>query len=469
MIDPKTLYDDGDKDSILQYALRLLNTSLRETVSPERIFAELQKPVTGSKGNFGQLVETLHFGIRNNSISEPDFPKVGVELKTTPLKSTGRGLRSKERLVLNIIDFETEDKSTFETSSFWKKNKTLLLMLYLRAAEVQSIDYIFRDIKYWEFPSQDLEIIRRDWGIIKDKINRGLAHEISEGDTMYLGACTKGATAEKSYRSQPNSTLPAKQRAYSLKSRYINLVVNPSLLAETEPVVKTSEILRTTTFEDVVVERFARFYGRSVPEIVEAVDGDDLNPDSKNFYAGLTKLILKVDPGKEIQEFEKANIIVRTSRLLPSTLPKESVSFPYFRFTELVKEDWDESPFKDYLETKFFFVFYQFQGKQLILRRARFWNMPYGDIEEAKKVWVATRNVVNSGRIIKSVSRSGRRFTYFPNKDQNRVSHVRPHGRNRDDVTPLPIRERTTGAMSYSKHCFWLNDEYVRDAIFLKT
>lgn len=468
MIDPKTLYDDGDKASILEYAQRLLRKSLRETVEHERILAELKKPQTGSKGSFGQLVETLHFGIKNNSISEPDFPKVGVELKTSPLKQTVQGLRSKERLVLNIIDFAAEEKATFETSSFWRKNKTLLLMLYLWAAEINALDYVFRDIKYWQFPEQDLQIIRQDWETINRKIKCGLAHEISEGDTMYLGACTKGATAEASMRPQPNSNIPAKQRAYSLKSRYINLVVNPTLLAETEPAVRPTELTNTKTLEDVVVERFVPLYGRSVDEIVRIVGAEYLNPDAKSFFADLTKLILRIDPTKAIQEFEKANIIVRTSRLLPNNLPKESISFPYFRFTELVEEDWVESPFKDYLETKFFFVFYQFVDGDLILRRARFWNMPFPDIEEAKKVWVATRNLVSSGRIIKSISPSGRRFTYFPNKDANRVSHVRPHGRNRDDATPLPVPERSTGALSYSKHCFWLNDEYVRDEIFLK-
>ena len=72
----------------------------------------------------------------------------------------------------------------------------------------------------------DLEIIKQDWQTIIDKIKAGEAHNISEGDTMYLAACTKGANA-KSIRKQPFSNIPAKQRAFSLKSSYMSAFCSP--------------------------------------------------------------------------------------------------------------------------------------------------------------------------------------------------------------------------------------------------
>ena len=56
------------------------------------------------------------------------------------------------------------------------------------------IDYV----KLFTPPIDDLKIIEEDYKTIIDKIAEGKAHELSESDTMYLGACTKGATAEKS-------------------------------------------------------------------------------------------------------------------------------------------------------------------------------------------------------------------------------------------------------------------------------
>jgi DNA mismatch repair protein MutH len=64
----------------------------------------------------------------------------------------------------------------------------------------------------WSFPSTDLEIIKKDWETITKKIADGKAHELSEGDTFYLGACTKGANAS-SVRKQPFSRNSCKTKS----------------------------------------------------------------------------------------------------------------------------------------------------------------------------------------------------------------------------------------------------------------
>jgi DNA mismatch repair protein MutH len=111
------LYNPTDKNSIEDYAKQLLNKSLVDLVPT------VSKEVRKGKGGFGQKVEKFYFGYEPNSSSEPDFPDAGVELKTAPLKKTASGLKSKERIVLNIIDYMKEHQATFEQSSFWKKNR----------------------------------------------------------------------------------------------------------------------------------------------------------------------------------------------------------------------------------------------------------------------------------------------------------------------------------------------------------
>lgn len=63
------------------------------------------------------------------------------------------------------------------------------------------------------------------------KIKAGKAHELSEGDTIYLGACTKGAN-KLSIVDQPFSKEKAMKRAFSLKSKYINFIIEKSLNKE---------------------------------------------------------------------------------------------------------------------------------------------------------------------------------------------------------------------------------------------
>lgn len=72
---------------------------------------------------------------------------------------------------------------------------------------------------------KDFLIIKEDFRIIQDKVRRGLAHELSEGDTMYLGACRKGQKGD-SLRRQPNSEIRAKARAFSLKASYMRTVLD---------------------------------------------------------------------------------------------------------------------------------------------------------------------------------------------------------------------------------------------------
>lgn len=60
-------------------------------------------------------------------------------------------------------------------------------------------------------------IIRKDYDTIITKIRNGQAHTLSEGDTMYLGACRKGQKGE-SLMPQHNSETGAPRRAWSLKT-----------------------------------------------------------------------------------------------------------------------------------------------------------------------------------------------------------------------------------------------------------
>ena len=153
-------------------------------------------------------------------------------------------------------------------------------------------------------------------------------------------------------------------------------------------------------------------------------------------------------------------------------MPKEDISFPNFKYEEIINEEWDDSRFKAILEHKFLFVFFQFQNKQLVLRKVKFWNMPYEDVLEAEKVWSRTKEIVSKGQIVNGfkTDRNGKvtRITNFPGKKFNTVSHVRPHTTNSSHTFLLPIKDKLTKAKEYTKHCFWLNNTYVRDEIYLK-
>lgn len=465
----KLPYNPSDKNSIIEYAKKLKGKSLRQVCDPK----VLEHSYSG-KGNFGQVLEKFYFGYEPNSIAEADFAQIGMELKSSPLKQLKNDeFRSKERLVLNIINYVNVVNQNFENSDFFKKNASILLIFYLHQAGFDILDYLIKLVDEWSFPSTDLEIIKKDWELITKKIADGKAHELSEGDTFYLGACTKGANA-LSVRKQPFSEIPAKQRAYSFKQGYVNHII-ASIANESKEtygkLIPNVQIAKKQTIEEIVLSKFKPFYGKTEQEIVKILN-IEINTKAKSFYANLTKAILGIELDKEIEEFEKAEIIVKTVRLKENDLPKEDISFPNFKYEEIVNQDWEESDFKDILEHKFLFVFFQFENEKLVLKKVKFWNMPYLDLIEVEKVWVKTKQIVSKGEIVKEIktNKKGKeiRFTNFPSKKFSSISHVRPHATNALDTFELPKKDKLTKQNEYTKHCFWLNNTYVKNEIYLK-
>lgn len=459
-------YNIEDKDSILQYAKKFIGKSIQSEFG--EVLEELELS-NKDKGQLGKVIEKLYFQYEPNSNAKADFEKAGLELKSSGLKQLkSEEYRAKERLVLSIINYLKVVDENFEGDFINGKNGHLLLIFYLYAKGLNQLASEIKLVGDWKYPIEDIEVIKRDWLKIQKKIQDGKAHELSEGDTFYLGACTKGANAT-TVRKQPFSDVLAKQRAYSLKPGYLNHII-ASIAKESVgtygKLIASPEVAKKQTIEDIVISRFSTYYGKSISQILN-LTGVQINSSCKNFYSLLTNAILGIELNKQIEEFEKAEIQVKTVRLKENNLPKEDISFPNFKYQKIVKQEWDESDFKDILEHKFLFVFYQFENDELILRKVKFWNMPYKDILEAEKVWTKTKEVVLKGTIVKSVVK-GIRHTNFPNKSFNSVSHVRPHAANALDTYPLPTKDKLTKAKEYTKHCFWLNNSYVRDEIYLK-
>lgn len=407
------------------------------------------------KGGLGELVEERYFHYKANSEARPDFDKAGVELKVTPYKINKNGtLSAKERLILTMIDYFKVVDESFEESHFWTKSKLILLVYYLYQQEIKNrLDYEIKYVDLFTPPEQDIRIIQHDFEIIVEKIRAGKAHELSEGDTLYLGAATKAATSADR-RKQPFSDELAKPRAFSFKQNYMTHVLNTYIVPGKktyEPIIKGEAV---ESFEDYVVDKIHQYKDLSVDELCEKLDIDNTKK-SKSVTAQIAYRILGIK-GNKAEEFEKAGIVLKTIRVNHNNTIKESMSFPSFKFKELIEEEWENSTFGNYLrETRFFFVIYKFDENGVLrLQGCQFWNIPYSDLEnEVKPVWERTKQVLIDGLEIVEVN--GQKRNNFPKASENRVSHVRPHAQNAQDTYELP------DGRQYPKQCFWLNNTYI--------
>ena len=417
---------------------------------------------TYNKGSFGHIFEEDVFGYSINSFSEPDFIDAGIELKVTPYKiNKNRTLSAKERLVLNLIDFDNEYKHSFKSSHFWFKNNKIQIIWYLWEDKKKKADYKITHEKLLDLAlSEDLKQIKKDWEDIIKKIKEGKAHEISEGDTMYLGACTKGADEKSSYRKQPKSDIMAKQRAFCFKTSYMTQLVRKYIgsYEDVEKIVKDIN----DTFENTINNTVAKYIGKTQKELLKEFN---LKSNSKNINRVLINRMfnLKGDIG-ESEEFQKANIVPKTIRIEENGKIKESISFPAFKFTDLINQKWSSSDLKEQLEnTKYMFFVFKKMKKDYIFKGVKLWNMPEIDIENhVKIVWKKTRDIIKTGNIVKCIKK-GIRKTNFPGTKDNNVCHVRPHARNAKDTAKLPFPDKYTGAVEYTKHCFWINNNYIRN------
>ena len=410
------------------------------------------------KGAIGSVVEESWFGYNANSDSEPDFFEAGVELKVTPYIKTRKGIRAKERLVCNIINYMEEYKNNFYTSSFWRKCNTMLLMVYEHISDVSKGDFKIDETILFEFSEEDLLIIEKDWELIINKVRAGKAHELSEGDTLYLGACTKGATSA-SVRQQPFSDIPAKQRAYSLKQSYMTYILNNYIFGEqdNEHIVKDSTTLKRRSLEEHIYKRTASYIGWSQLALIKEFNIDGF---PKNINEILVARMLGVK-GKltATDELKKAGIIPKTIRIQKTGSIKESMSFPGFRFLDIIDEEWEESTLKNYLEpAKFLFIiFKEDNAGQYVFDRVKFWNIPIDDLNEVKIVWEKTVQIIRYG--VKLEYDGNITKNNLPKQSENRVSHVRPKARDSKDTYPLPDGQEMT------KQCFWFNRSYVEEII----
>jgi DNA mismatch repair endonuclease MutH len=449
---------------VITAANRALKKTLKDFIPSEELLGISETVTTygkNRKGYFGDLIEQYIFGMKNNGRAEADFKVAGIELKSTPLKRHAtKHYVAKERLVFSMIDYQNVIKEKWETSSFLEKNKLLLIMFYLYLNKEQSIlDYEFEFVHLLnllkDISVQDAEQIRKDWEFIVDKIRRGEAHLLSEGDTFYLGACTKAANS-RVVRDQPKSDVRAKPRAFSLKQTYLNYLIQKNLLGIKPDAESLYEGESTDmTIDEIVTERFSAYIGKTDVEILSLL-GWDTESRPKSYKRLLANRILTGKGSSKIEEFEKANVTLRVVTLEKSGTLKESISFPAFDYKDLITQVWYDdkeevmSDFHAQLETKrfLFVVFQKTNNREVVLKRVRFWNFPIEDLAEAERVFDTTISCIEDGR-----------YRDLPKIADSRVAHVRPHAKDGSDTVETPHGTREI------KRSFWLNAKYIQHVL----
>lgn len=401
-------YNDSNPESIEKHAKSVVKKTFKNILEDSVETSDLDNLITyynnpKSKGGLGNLVEKFLFFYEPNSDPNPDFPKAGVELKVTPYKELKKkGVYSAgERLVIGMIPYSQPLDIDINTSHIIEKINLILLMLYKREVGKNRTDFVITHSQLFSITNklleEDFKIIQEDYRKIVTKIQNGEAHLLSESDTNYLAASTKGSTAKKSYKPQfYNPDIKAKSRAFSFKQGFMTYIINNYIFKEKityEAIITKPEELYDTTLEDLVLTKINRYKGYSKNKLKEHFK---IIKESKQIYSILAFRMLGIT-SNNAEEFVKANIVVKAIRIEENGKIKEHMSFPTFVIKELLDEEWETSTFNDYFDqTKFLFMIYRQQKDDYVFEGAKFWSLPIVTLEkEAKEDWEKVQNSYN--------------------------------------------------------------------------
>lgn len=483
-------YNDDDINSILEYSNKIIGKRFDYIINaynqtPYKTYENFHNKIktngsymeisSKSKGQYGNYIERYFFGYQPNNNSESDFPKVGLEIKVTPFKvNKNKTISAKERLVLTILDYMTENLDDFYQTHLWKKCSKILMLFYNGLIPETTVnDYIIEKIFLFDWFKEDMGTILEDYKVITNKIKQGKAHELSESDGNYLSTCTKGAGKGKDIRNQPFSNKKAKQRAWELKPSYMTTIINRILnTQEYESILKNNEG-QNKSFNQIIKDKILYYKGISAADLYNKFN---ISYNVKNKNNLLIKSILGINGDiDKTKEFQQANMNLRVIRVDNNGMPKEDSPFKNYSFKELAENDiWEEShPYLEICSKRFCFViFKEYHKNEYILDDVKFWGFPERKIKEVKRVWKETRDILNNG--VKLTQTSNGVKTNFPQSKINTTIYTKIHasqslyelengkfiGNGKISCTDiLPDGRHIT------KHSFWLPKKFLKEIL----
>ncbi len=474
-----TYVDVSTPEKIIRRAKHLENMTFREVVelniNPDVPKDKYNNPK--DKGGMGKLIEECFFNFSPNSRSEADFKEARVELKATCFDRNKKGeIKAGERLVLSMIPYDKPIDDELNNSHLWEKCSNILLIYYERDRNIDKLDQRIHHAVLFTPPPEDLKIIEEDYKTIVSMIKSGHAEDLSEGMTMYLGACTKGASSKSVAPQFYGSHVPAKRRAFCFKTKYMNHILDAYILGnsnQSNKIVSNLETFKNKTFQELVLEKINSYAGKTDKELCKIFDIDYQAKDKKGLYSRIIYAMLGIK-GNHAEEFDKANISVHTVRYGMNGKNKEHLPVIDAHLDTISEDAWEDCKLHEYFETqRFLFVLFQKEGDSYVLKKAKFWSMPQKDIEGYLRIcWEETQRVIQNGIILERVSQGTSEIVKnnLPCSSRQPIAHVRPHASNRwyrfVDGTTIGDNPsngvKLPNGIEITRQSFWLNNSYIK-------
>jgi hypothetical protein len=205
---------------------------------------------------------------------------------------------------------------------------------------------------------------------------------------------------------------------------------------------------------EILNPKIKRYLNYSVDDLKKILE---IKSTAKNINSLIiSKVIDLTELDNDTAQFLSKNTIFKTINLNTNDKLVESMSFPAIDYYDMVKNDWLNSSVYKYFSTKtiVIFIFKKTDDDSKFLG-VKYLNLSSDELNEVFLVWEKVKNMVNNNALIIG-GKNGFSVENFPKKEDNLVTHIRPH-----DQSSLEGRILLPNGKRIINYCFWLNNSFI--------
>lgn len=209
---------------------------------------------------------------------------------------------------------------------------------------------------------------------------------------------------------------------------------------------------------DILKPKIDRYINYSIDDLKVLFK---INSKAKNInHLIISKMIDLTELDNETVLFLKKHSVFKTVNVQEDNKVKESMSFPSIDYFNMIKNDWENSAVYKYFSSRVIVIFIfktvdnipKFMGAIYLL-------LSNDELAKIFLVWKKVKNMVINNELVLG-GQHGFSVENFPKKNENLVTHIRPHDRDTTEGRVLlPNGKRIIN------YCFWLNNTFIENKI----
>lgn len=171
-----------------------LSKILGKSIATLATLANMPLPIstTYGKGFTGELIEK-HLGASADNLPIPDFPNLGLELKTIPVDAS---LKALESTFLCHAPLTNIRNLCFENSFLYSKIKRVLFVLVKASRDLAFEDRTVLGYFFYTPTDEDFAILKSDFNELYEMVKTGQVNSIDARIGQYIQMRPKGANGK---------------------------------------------------------------------------------------------------------------------------------------------------------------------------------------------------------------------------------------------------------------------------------